>query len=348
MPRIKKSVKNLLNKSKDSALLAVEIYNKPRAAFRSYGYIVLMQIAWTSLLHAIFEKQNIKYFYKKNKVRYEMVSGDKKSWDLAKCVKEYYKNSNAPERKNLEFFVEIRNKIEHRFLPEIDNDIFGECQAMLINYETLLAKEFGDDESINENLVFSLQFSKILHKTQKDIEKNKKTTEYKDLSSFILNYRKGLNKDVLSSLNYNFRVYLIPKIANHKNSSDFALEFVKFDLSNQQEAEKFGHLIAAVKEIQVPINGLTAGKVAKSVYSNLKDKMPLGWKFNASSHHVRCWKYYKIRPETNSQNPEKTNSKYCFYEPTFNQYGYKEDWVKFLIKKLSDPEEYKKVMLTKR
>jgi hypothetical protein len=218
MPRIKKNVKNLLNKSRDSALLAVEIYNKPRAAFRSYGYIVLMQIAWTSLLHAIFEKQNIKYYYKKNKVRYEIISGDKKSWDLAKCVKEYYKNNNAPERKNLEFFIEIRNKIEHRFLPEIDNDIFGECQAMLINYETLLAKEFGDDESINENLVFSLQFSKILHKTQQDIEKNKKTAEYKDLSSFILSYRKGLNKDVLSSLNYNFRVYLIPKIANHKNS----------------------------------------------------------------------------------------------------------------------------------
>jgi hypothetical protein len=76
--------------------------------------------------------------------------------------------------------------------------------------------------------------------------------------------------------------------------------------------------------------------------------MPLGWKFNASSHHVRCWKYYKIRPETNSQNPDKTNSKYCFYEPTFNQYGYKDDWVKFLIKKLSDPEEYRKIMSTKR
>lgn len=344
MSRIKGDIKNLLNKSKDSALLAVEIYNKPRAAFRSYGYIVLMQIAWTSLLHAIFEKQNIKYFYKKNKVRYERISGDKKSWDLAKCVKEYYKNEDAPERKNLEFFIEIRNKIEHRFLPEIDEDIFGECQAMLINYETVLTKEFGDNESINENLVFSLQFSKILHKTQKDIAKNKRTIEYKNLSSFISRYRGGLKKETLSSLNYNFRVYLIPKIANHKNSSDFALEFIKFNPDNPQEVEKFSHLIAAVKETQIPMNGLIAGKVAKRVYEALKDGMPVGWKFNASSHHVRCWKYYKVRPVTGSQNPEKTISKYCFYDPTFSQYGYTNEWVSFLIKKLSDPSEYIKVM----
>lgn len=347
MPRIKESVKKLLNKSKDSALLAVEIYNKPRATFRSYGYIVLMQIAWTSLLHAIFEKQNIKYFYKKNKVRYEKVSGDRKSWDLAKCVKEYYKKVNIPERKNLEFFIEIRNKIEHRFLPEIDEDIFGECQAMLINYEALLVKEFGENEYINENLVFSLQFSKILHKTQKEIVKNKKTSEYKDLSNFISKYRSGLRKDILASLNYNFRVYLIPKIANHKNSSDFALEFVKIDPSNSEEIEKFGHLIAAVKETQVPMNGLIAGKVASQVYDALKDKMPSGWKFTASSHHSRCWKYYNVRPRNNSQNPEKTNPKYCYYDSTFGQYGYTKEWVKFLIKKLSDQSEYKKVMAVK-
>ncbi len=347
MPRIKENVKKLLLKSKDSALLAVEIYNKPRTSFRSYGYIVLMQIAWTSLFHAIFEKQNIKYFYKKNSVRYERISGDKKSWDITKCIKEYYKKSNIPERKNLEFFIEIRNKIEHRFLPEIDKDIFGECQAMLMNYEELLAKEFGESESINENLVFALQFSKILHDTQEEIVKRKTTKEYRDISSFVSQYRKGLKRDVLSSLKYNFRVYLIPKIANHKSSSDFTLEFIKLDPLNPQKTQQFSHLIAAMKEVRVPMNGIKAGEVAKKVYDALKDKMPSGWKFNPSSHHVRCYKYYKVRPPKGSVSPEKTNLKYCFYDSTFDQYGYTDEWVKFLIKKLSDQSEYKKVMAVK-
>ena len=53
------NVKQCLEKSRDSALLAIETYNKPAIKFRSGGYIVLMVIAWTSLFHAIFlPKQN--------------------------------------------------------------------------------------------------------------------------------------------------------------------------------------------------------------------------------------------------------------------------------------------------
>lgn len=347
MVRIKNSVKSLLSKSKDSALLAVEIYNKPRATFRSYGYIVLMHIAWTSLLHAIFEKKGIKYFYKKNKVRYKKISGDRQSWELSKCVKEYFSKADDPVRKNLELFIILRDKIEHRFLPEIDNDIFGECQAMLMNYEYILSKEFGENESINENLVFSLQFSKILHDSQKEVEKIKKSSDYKNVSDFISNYRKALKDDILSSLKYNFRVYLIPKIGNHKESSDFVLEFIKYNPVDKQANEKFSNLIVALKQNRVQADGFLAKKVAEKVYQSIKDKMPPGWKFNGSSHHVRCWKYYKVRPEKNSRKPENTNKKYCYYSSAFNQYVFTEEWVKFLIKKLPVASEYNKIMTVK-
>ena len=39
------NVKQCLEKSRDSALLAVETYNKPAIKFRSGGYIVLMVIS---------------------------------------------------------------------------------------------------------------------------------------------------------------------------------------------------------------------------------------------------------------------------------------------------------------
>lgn len=44
-----KILKSCLAKALDSALLAIETYNKPAIKFRSGGYIVLMNIAWTSL-----------------------------------------------------------------------------------------------------------------------------------------------------------------------------------------------------------------------------------------------------------------------------------------------------------
>jgi len=79
MKRLPRKVKELIEKSRESAILAVDIYNKPATKFRSFSFIVLMNIAWTSLFHAIFERQKIKYFYRKsNSNRYIYIDEQKK------------------------------------------------------------------------------------------------------------------------------------------------------------------------------------------------------------------------------------------------------------------------------
>ena len=153
------NVKQCLEKSRDSALLAVETYNKPAIKFRSGGYIVLMVISWTSLFHAIFFRNKIKPFYRvKDSNRFEKKDGDFCYWELKECIKQYFKTDTThPIRKNLEFFIPLRNKIEHKSIPEIDPDLFAECQALLLNYDKILEKEFGLDFCIRESLSFSLQ-----------------------------------------------------------------------------------------------------------------------------------------------------------------------------------------------
>ena len=98
-----------------------------------------MTIAWTSLFHAIFERKKIKYYHKKkNSNRYVKIDGEYKTWELADCLKVYFKENkkeDLPILKNIEFFIPLRNKIEHRFMPELDPEIFGECQALLHNFE---------------------------------------------------------------------------------------------------------------------------------------------------------------------------------------------------------------------
>ena len=46
----------LLAKSKESALCAIRVFNDPHVSFKSETFIVLMNIAWTYLLHAYPEK----------------------------------------------------------------------------------------------------------------------------------------------------------------------------------------------------------------------------------------------------------------------------------------------------
>src|SRR5690625_6862204 len=68
--RLPKKVKISLQKARDSALLAVEMYNKPGVKFKTGGYVVMMVIAWTSLFHAIFFRRKIKPFYKEGNVTF--------------------------------------------------------------------------------------------------------------------------------------------------------------------------------------------------------------------------------------------------------------------------------------
>src|SRR5688500_8780400 len=120
MSRLPNVVVSNLHKAREAALLGVEAYNRVATAFRSAGYIVLMIIAWTALFHAIFFKRKIKpYYRKKNSKRFERVEGEYKTWQLSECLQQFYGNDNPSVRKNLELFIGLRNKIEHRFLPQL-------------------------------------------------------------------------------------------------------------------------------------------------------------------------------------------------------------------------------------
>ena len=68
--------KSILENSINSALTAVETYNRPRVQFRIENYIILMIIAWTKLFHAYFQSEiGERYFYKEKNGRYKKVDG---------------------------------------------------------------------------------------------------------------------------------------------------------------------------------------------------------------------------------------------------------------------------------
>ena len=68
--RMNKNTILSLEKAKQCAMLALEIYNKPATLFKSGGYIILMVISWTALFHAIFFKRKVKPYYRKRNDNY--------------------------------------------------------------------------------------------------------------------------------------------------------------------------------------------------------------------------------------------------------------------------------------
>jgi len=343
MPRgLPKAVKKCLEKSQDSALLAVETYNKPAIKFKSGGYIVLMTISWTALFHGIFFKQKKKPFYKESNGRFVIRDGDFSYWELRECLKEYFgTDTNHPIRKNLEFFIPLRNMIEHKSIPEIDSDIFAECQAMLLNFDKIMEKEFGVEYCIKESLSFALQLYPSSKSLNNAIVENPNA---KLIVDFIKAYRSSITTETLNSGEYSFKAFLI-QVANHESKSALPIQFVAYDKLDDAQKTNVNRVATLVKNkfVTVPVankDRMKPAEVVKKVQTllgnpkiikNKKEKE----KFNLDTH-TRCWKYYQIRPDSNSVNPEITNSQYCIYDSLNKNYGYTDEWVDFLVEVLAN------------
>jgi hypothetical protein len=152
-PELTDEVESLVLKARESALLALDIYNRPNTKFKSEGFIVMIIIAWTAILHAIFTKRGTDFYYRDKHGNPTVIDGDTKVWELRECLKNFF-DSNDPIRKNLEFLITLRNKIEHRYLPFLDASIAGECQAALLNLDELIDKEFTNYYSLKDELAF--------------------------------------------------------------------------------------------------------------------------------------------------------------------------------------------------
>lgn len=91
MPKTTFSEKvDLVEKSREAMLSAVQIYNNPLTTFKSESFIILAMIAWTYLLHAFYRGKKIDYrYYTKPGKRKKFVKntdGSIKYWDLMECI----------------------------------------------------------------------------------------------------------------------------------------------------------------------------------------------------------------------------------------------------------------------
>ena len=346
--RISKTQKPYFLKAKESALLAIEVYNKPAIKFRSAGYIALMVIAWTALFHAAFLRKKINPYYSNKQGEYDIIDNDYRHWELKECLKRYWEDDTENAiRKNLEFFIPLRNKIEHRHIPELDNTIFGECQALLLNFDAFLGENFGSKHQLRESLSFSLQLFPSGDSFAQAVKANKGLIEIK---KFIDDYRGMLSSTLANSSQFAFKAFLI-QVANHQSADSLPIQYINYDKLTDIEKEEFEKFAVMIKLKNNAILNNTQMKpslVVKKVQEaignpQIQRSHKMVDKFN-NSVHIKFWKYYQARPSSNSANPELTIQKYCIYDKAHNDYLYTEEWVSFLIEKMNNESEYQKVL----
>lgn len=334
---IKGKAKDLLEDSISNALLAVEIYNKPRLEGRIKSYIVHMIIAWTKAFHAYFYRTiGDKYYYKEPSGKYVRIDGEKKAWELKTCI-DKYKNLSAGEEKNLKFFIGLRNKIEHSFLncTDLEIKIFGECQSLLFNYENFILKHFGKEYSLNTSLPFSLQFSELRNDKSFNSSKMLLSKEMVKINDYINKYRDSLADEVYNSQEYSIKLVQIPVVSN-TSKNDIAIQFIPWDKLNDEEKTEVTKITTLIKNKNVfrdmsNVDKLMPGKAVEKI----KEKISF---YNQTINTYLVY-IFSIKPSKSLEKDKdafETNTKYCYYDQTHKDYQYTYEWVEFVISLFSE------------
>ncbi len=345
MPRgLPQVVKDNIEKCRSSAIAAVDAYNRPGPRFRTAQYVVLIVMAWTALFHAIAYRKGRRPWFRKpgtgKGVRYQKVDGEPKHWDLMECLRQHFGDKHPAERKNLEFLVGLRNKIEHRHLPELDPALYGECQAALMNLEELLVQGFGQKCALAEQLAVSLQFSQSVPEDKLKATKALASNAARSVKEYVERFRGDLPGPILNSMKYSFTVFLVPKVVNRATLADVAVQFVKVDEASSEELQRLERLNVLIKERRIPIANLDMFKPGE-VVEELRGRLPHAVDLHV---HTCAWRHYQVRPAKGDAHPERTRSEYCVYDTTHEDYVYTRAWVEKLARELANPAAYERVV----
>lgn len=306
--------------AKQEALLACDLYNEPRQPRSFELFVVHMETAWLNLFHAVQAE----------------LGGEEEGWDLGSIVQAHLPSAQDPVRRNIEFFVELRRRIEHRLTPRqlraLETVVSGKALAYLRDFDTVLVQEFGERQSLGA----ALRFPVFLNSLQRDAPEMLRDS-YRRVPSatrkFIEAFDASTAEDVRLDPAYDFKVYLVPKSAGGP-AADLAMEFVRLeDLSPDQRAQvQAGTVLIRDRHVEVAnVDRLRPSEVVERV----QDVWP---KFNLY-YHTLAYRYFKVRPKGKSEHPDATDTRYCFFDVVHRDYTFTEAWVEKLKASLAaDPD----------
>lgn len=337
----------LLESSKAEALLAVRLFNDPAQSRSLEGFIVHMHIAWLYLFQAKWMKtgKEKEYLVRESDkpIRYKKRDGEPMSQGLDWFVTKEYPGTNSPVRANIEFFIKLRNKIEHRHTGAnvaLGFLVGGECHSMLLNFEEALVAVGGQRESLAQTLRFPVFIGGFTEKGKGDLLKLTKTLP-SDLRTFLADYDNSLDGVVAADPRYCMRLTVLLEAGNRKG--DVSMQFVRFaDLSDDERAtvEKIaGRGIVVQKNRRVPVSNADNLK-PREVVNKVGAATPFVFNMN---HFIEAWKIGKFRPPSNAPDPAETRSDFCVYDKPHGDYTYTPAYLEYLIRECQTADGFRKI-----
>lgn len=328
-----------LQASKDEVRLAVDLYNRIGQERQLEAFVVHMSLGWLKMIQAKYEKEGKKrdlYVLRKRR-RQRTADGDWLMKPLSALLEETYPGSD-PIRLNVEFFLGLRHKIEHRYDHDVAALIAGKTQALVLNYEKEIVRLFGGDEGLAEELRLPLFISSITEDAVEAI-KQVRSRVPRAVLEYVQDQDAAIDPSIATDNAYDFRLYLIPQTSS-ASEADTAMTFVRLDELDEEQREKVEAAMTIIREKQVPVSNFGA-LLPSQVVKRVETEGQIGF---SMSDHTKCWQYFEVRPFEGGEHPERTKEQFCRWDSTFKRYVYTEAWVKYLLRKLGDPDLHREIL----
>lgn len=240
-------VQNLVAKSSEAFILAIEIFNKPTISYRVEGFSFFICNAWELLLKAhIINTYGEHEIYFKDK--------PERTISIENCIRKVFTNDKDPLRINLERIIELRNISTHFITKEYEQIYVPLFQACVMNYCNKLRDFFGADitEKISSNFLnLSMKISDIDPVEIQARYPKQISEKFLDMLSRIEDLQKALENEHFSIVvHHNFYVTKNAKLATAKIAIDKNADTAAFILQKSQDRQaECPHMIKNAVEI---------------------------------------------------------------------------------------------------
>lgn len=331
--------RHTIDEARRQALVAIDFYNRPGDRRSFADFIIHIHLAWQNLLHADRMRRKTEIFYRepgKQRRFRRNPDGSKKTWDLAQCLKYEFKE-NDPIRANIEFFIGLRNHVEHRFQDSVLVVTAAEAHACIINFDAELSRRFGAQETLANELKFPV-FVQSLGPARYDQQRSLRRGLPATTSAFISEFQGALPDDVRSDERFAYRLLLLP-MKGPKTEADLALNFVRQDeLSDEQLKALLGQqgsVIVAEKYRDAANGDEMLPKVAAAA---VEARIPFKFGVHDFTTVRKLWKIGPVKSGGKDQLPKSDG--YCLYSPTFGQFAYLPKLVDRMVAAADTAEEF--------
>jgi hypothetical protein len=295
-------------RAREAMILAVELFNTPRIAFKAGVFSMLANVAWTYLLHEYYESEGV-----------QIVNNEGFSLSLSQMIARIDCPLSKACRQNLAALKEIRDVVEHHAIGPFDQRWLPLFQSTCLNFERALTELFGPRLTLGNDLGFALQFAKL---TVDQIAMVQGYDLPEHIAALDASLAAKLGEGDADNLEYQFRViYTLTNASKAKAH----FQFVQPDSAEGKEIQNVLIKYKPVDDIWPLKPSDVVTRVAAASGRNF-----------TSDKHQRAWKLYKARPSTGAADPAVTEKQYCIYHPPYKSYTYSQAWVDFLVSEIVD------------